>query len=63
MSMRFLLPLILLAAVSLCGCMKVGPDFKKPVAAKPDSWLEAEYAQSRPDLPLYAQAATPVKGL
>lgn len=51
MSMRFLLPLILLAALGLCGCMKVGPDFKKPVAAKPDSWLEAEYAQSRPDLP------------
>lgn len=51
MSTRFLLPLILLAAVSLCGCMKVGPDFKKPSAAKPDSWLEAEYAQSRPDLP------------
>jgi NodT family efflux transporter outer membrane factor (OMF) lipoprotein len=51
MPIRLLLTLCCLAALALSGCMKVGPDFKKPVGAKPDSWLEAEYAQSRPDLP------------
>ena len=51
MPIRLLLTLCCLAALALSGCMKVGPDFKKPVAAKPDSWLEAEYGQSRPDLP------------
>jgi len=51
MHIRLLTTLLCLAALFLTGCMKVGPDFKKPGAAKPDAWLEAEFAQSRPDIP------------
>ncbi|WP_243358810.1 efflux transporter outer membrane subunit [Fundidesulfovibrio terrae] len=49
--MRHFTAFICLAALLLSGCMKVGPDFKKPDAAKPDSWLEAEFSQARPDMP------------
>lgn len=52
MSMRLHFPLILLAAFFFSGCMKLGPDFKKPDAVQPPAWLEAEHAQSRADLPV-----------
>jgi len=45
--------LLCLAALALTGCMKVGPDFKRPVTASPQAWLEADYAKSRPDLPMH----------
>ena len=55
MPIRLFLLLLFLSAAVLPGCMKVGPDFKKPAAAQPKSWIEAEYATSRPDLPVHAE--------
>jgi len=31
--------------------MKVGPDFKKPQSVSPKSWMETDYAQTRPEIP------------
>lgn len=42
-----------LALSFLGGCMKVGPDFRPPKTPVNEAWLEAEYAKSRPDLPVY----------
>ncbi len=48
---RLALPLACLLLVA--GCMKVGPDFKRPETASPEAWLEADYAKSRPNLPMH----------
>ncbi|WP_272881500.1 efflux transporter outer membrane subunit [Fundidesulfovibrio soli] len=43
--------LLCILALSTAGCMKVGPDFKKPETASPKSWMESDYAKTRPDIP------------
>lgn len=53
MPTRYLLPLASLLLLLATGCMKVGPDFKRPSTASPDAWIEAQYATSRPDLPMH----------
>lgn len=55
MPTRHLVTLLCLAVLALPGCMKVGPDFKKPVAATPKSWFEAEYAKSREDMGVHEE--------
>ncbi|GFK93191.1 Outer membrane protein OprM [Fundidesulfovibrio magnetotacticus] len=44
--------LLLLAPLVLGGCMKVGPDFRKPEASAPPAWMEAERKTATADLPV-----------
>lgn len=55
MPRRFALFVLLTVVAALCGCMKVGPDFKRPDVQTPPAWLEALQAQSRPEQPVPAQ--------
>jgi len=52
MTLRPLTPLLLLTILALCGCIKVGPDFRAPDAPRPAAWMEAERMAATPDLPV-----------
>ncbi len=49
--MRQLATLIVLSALALAGCMKVGPDFAKPDVNPPADWLLAQHEQVAKDQP------------
>ena len=42
----------LLLVVCTSGCMKIGPDFRRPATQVSEEWLEKQYPGLRPQLPV-----------